>query len=271
MMSNYKINYRRTCWVCFATEEDEPGSEWTCPCMCRGATKWVHQVCLQQWIDEKQRGSSSIDVSCPQCQYPYQILYPSASPFLVCYEYINRALSFSAPMILAGLTASSIYWISFTYGVTVAAVSLGKERSIAFFSSPEYSVLVLTLPLLPWAILGVKLIRLEVQALKIWYRFVFPALHSLAKRIPFLSSIAPDHNPQKRFVAAPVAVFPFLSRCIVGTFSLPVIASTIGWALSYLLKSQSSLRRTVLVSVKLHTVVVAITAPKKNNYSLAWR
>ena len=217
--------------------------------MCRGATKWVHQVCLQQWIDEKQKGSSSIDVSCPQCQYPYQILYPSASPFLVCYEYLNRAITFSAPMILAGLTASSIYWVSFTYGIAVATVSLGRERSIAFFGNPESSILALTLPLLPWAVLSVKLVRLEVQALKFWYRFISPALYSLAKRIPILKSMATGHNPQKKFMAAPVAVLPFLSRCLLGTFSLPLIASTIGYALSYILKSQSSLRRTLLVRI----------------------
>ncbi len=217
--------------------------------MCRGATKWVHQVCLQQWIDEKQRGSSSVDVSCPQCQYPYQILYPSASPLLVCHEHINRAITFGAPMILAGITASSIYWVSFTYGIAVATMSLGKERSIEFLSSPESSFLVFTLPLLPWAILGVKLIRLEVQALKLWYRFVSPAFHSLAKHIPFLNSMASGHNSQKKFMAAPVPVFPFLSRCLIGTFSLPVIASTLGWALSYILKSQSSLRRTLLVCI----------------------
>lgn len=216
--------------------------------MCRGATKWVHQLCLQQWIDEKQRGSSSIDVSCPQCQHQYQILYPSASPFLVCHEHINRAITFSAPMILAGLSASSIYWISFTYGIAVATVSLGKERSIEFFSSPESSFLVFTLPLLPWAILGVKLVRLEVQALKLWYRFISPAFHSLAKRIPLLNSMGSGHSPQKKFVPSPVSVFPFLARSLVGTFSLPIIASTLGWALSYVLKSQSPLRRTLLVS-----------------------
>ncbi len=188
-----------------------------------------------------------MDVSCPQCQYPYQILYPSASPFLVCYEHINRAVTFSAPMILAGLSASSVYWVSFTYGIAVATVSLGRERSIEFFNSPETSILVLMLPLLPWAIFGVKLIRLEVQALKFWYKFVSPAFHSLAKRVPFLNSMAAGHSPQKTFLAAPVSVFPFLSRCLLGTFSLPVIATTLGWALSFILKSQSTLRRTLLV------------------------
>lgn len=151
-------------------------------------------------------------------------------------------------MILAGLTASSIYWVSFTYGVTVATAALGKERSIAFFSYPESSILVLCLPLLPWAILGLKLLRPEVQALRLWYRFISPVLHSLAKRIPLLNFLAAERNPQHRFIAAPVAVFPFLSRCIVGTFFLPVFASTIGLALSYVMNSSSSLKRTLLVS-----------------------
>ena len=53
----------RCCWVCFAGEEDHESKEeisggWLKPCKCRNATKWVHQHCLQRWIDEKQKRKS---------------------------------------------------------------------------------------------------------------------------------------------------------------------------------------------------------------------
>lgn len=72
----FKSLLRRNCWVCFATDEDDLSAEWVRPCRCRGTTKWVHQTCLQRWVDEKQRGNSTAKVSCPQCGTEYNIKYP---------------------------------------------------------------------------------------------------------------------------------------------------------------------------------------------------
>ena len=51
------------CWVCFATDEDDFSACWVSPCRCRGTAKWVHQECLQRWVDEKQQGSSGGSLS----------------------------------------------------------------------------------------------------------------------------------------------------------------------------------------------------------------
>ena len=67
---------RRSCWVCFATVEDDYDAKWVKPCRCRGTTKWVHQTCLQRWVDEKQKGNSSAEVYCPQCGTRYIIVFP---------------------------------------------------------------------------------------------------------------------------------------------------------------------------------------------------
>lgn len=83
------------CWVCFATDEDDFSACWVSPCRCRGTAKWVHQECLQRWVDEKQQGSSGglqyiyfiyiieysflfilVKVACPQCATEYIIVYP---------------------------------------------------------------------------------------------------------------------------------------------------------------------------------------------------
>ena len=48
------LSEERQCWICFATEaESGPVLAWVHPCRCRGDTKWVHEVCLLAWIDEK--------------------------------------------------------------------------------------------------------------------------------------------------------------------------------------------------------------------------
>jgi len=234
--------------VCYATDDDEPGSEWTNPCRCRGATKWVHQICLQQWIDEKQHGASSVKVSCPQCQFTYRIEYPGGSVMLWLYEYANRTITFCSPMILAGITASSLYWISFTYGVTAVSIAMGRERAIEFFSNPDSSLTILTLPLLPWTILAIKLMQPEVQILKFWYRFVSPTLYYFLNKFPLTKSLAPETSAQRRFMPAPlIGNLPFLCRCVVGTVSLPIISAVLGCMLSYVIQT-SNFKKTLIVS-----------------------
>ena len=38
------VDEERQCWVCFASQEDDPVAAWVAPCLCKGTTKWVHQV-----------------------------------------------------------------------------------------------------------------------------------------------------------------------------------------------------------------------------------
>lgn len=185
-----------------------------------------------------------MEVQCPQCMYTYRIVYPGVSPLLFLYEHANHAISFCSPMILAGVTASSLYWISFTYGVTTLSAALGRERSIEFFSDPSSSLAVVCLPLLPWATLGLKVIRLEVQVLRIWHRLVMPVILGFLKFFPFTRSL--DLCPTN-YRPTPVAIFPHVSRCIVGTFFLPIISCLLGWAFSNFLQNTSNFKRTLLV------------------------
>lgn len=86
MYSSIVLYNRRSCWVCFATEEDDRTAAWVRPCRCRGTTKWVHQTCLQRWVDEKQKGNSTVKVACPQCNTEYLILFPKlGKTFFICY------------------------------------------------------------------------------------------------------------------------------------------------------------------------------------------
>lgn len=75
-LSNFFLDFSKTCWVCFGGEQDDIGAEWIRPCRCRGTTKWVHHKCLMRWVDEKQKGHAYTKVSCPQCNTEYVIIFP---------------------------------------------------------------------------------------------------------------------------------------------------------------------------------------------------
>merc|ERR1712088_1121502 len=56
-LSEQTSEIEKQCWICFASENDDPSAVWTSPCRCRGTSKWVHQACIQRWVDEKQKGN----------------------------------------------------------------------------------------------------------------------------------------------------------------------------------------------------------------------
>lgn len=97
------LTFSRQCWICLASsdDEDDDRTHWLHPCRCTGTSKWafvlcsffadlfdlflrlpsarwVHDTCLQMWIDEKQKNNTSLSVSCSQCNTEYVILFPVA-------------------------------------------------------------------------------------------------------------------------------------------------------------------------------------------------
>ena len=114
----------RYCWVCLANDQDEPSAQWVKPCRCRGTTKWVHQHCLQRWIDEKQRGNTSATVSCSACGTEYCIILPPQSTLLFLMEVTDNAILKICPFAAGVILLSGVYWTAVTYGaVTVMQVS----------------------------------------------------------------------------------------------------------------------------------------------------
>ena len=143
------LSCRRTCWVCFGTDEDVV-LDWVRPCQCRGTARWVHVRCLQRWIDEKQRNDPIAEVHCPQCNEKYKIVYPKmgalfrraiswcadqCSANFVHWKYvtglpmrvldlIEKYINKSCPIVAASILVGSVYWTAVTYGaVTVMQVS----------------------------------------------------------------------------------------------------------------------------------------------------
>ncbi|PZC70469.1 hypothetical protein B5X24_HaOG216054, partial [Helicoverpa armigera] len=115
----------KSCWVCFATEADDRLAAWVQPCKCIGTTKWVHQSCLQRWVDEKQRGNITRKVLCPQCKAEYIVVFPSMGAFVALLDAMEDITHKICPFIAGGVLLGSIYWIAITYGaVTVMQVRL---------------------------------------------------------------------------------------------------------------------------------------------------
>lgn len=106
----------RSCWICFATDEDNRLAAWVQPCKCRGTTKWVHQSCLYRWVDEKQKGNALRAVNCQQCQTEYIIVFPQMGKIANVLEAFDNLIKRVSPFLAAGIFVGSLYWTAVTYG-----------------------------------------------------------------------------------------------------------------------------------------------------------
>lgn len=106
----------RSCWICFASDEDNRLAAWVQPCKCRGSTKWVHQSCLYRWVDEKQKGNALRTVSCQQCQTEYIIVFPQMGKVANILEAFDNLIKRVSPFLAAGIFVGSLYWTAVTYG-----------------------------------------------------------------------------------------------------------------------------------------------------------
>lgn len=118
----------RHCWVCFATEREDRVAEWVSPCRCKGCTKWIHQSCLQRWLDEKQKGNGAGVVSCPQCGTEYRIVFPKmgtvcSHPLLLTIPSLHFSVS---------ITLKKIFCDFFLNPITIALQSVMHD-GICFY------------------------------------------------------------------------------------------------------------------------------------------
>ena len=233
----------RRCWVCFATDEDEPMSQWVRPCRCRGTAKWVHQVCLQRWIDEKQGGSSTAKVSCPQCNAEYIIVFPPLGPLLQSVEFVDKLINKFCPIAAAGVVVGSLYWSAVTYGAVTVMQVLGHKEGLEVMEKADPMFLFVGLPTIPLALILGKMVRWEDHVLRLWRRHV--------RKMSFLNYILP-HLTAGLATRTPAEPTPLsdpvsLTRLLCGALVLPTISTLIGKVcFGYV---HSSLHRALLVSV----------------------
>eukprot|EP00062_Callorhinchus_milii_P027662 gi/632991232/ref/XP_007884534.1/ PREDICTED: E3 ubiquitin-protein ligase MARCH5-like [Callorhinchus milii] len=229
----------RSCWVCFATDLDDRSAEWVSPCRCRGSTKWIHQSCLQRWLDEKQKGNSTGRVACPQCNTEYLIVFPKLGPVVYSLHQIDRVLSKASPFAAASIVVGTVYWSAVTYGAVTVMQVVGHKKGLDLMERADPLFLLMGLPTIPVVLILAKMIRWEDFLLRLWRKYssklqalssIFPGIGCPVPRVPTETSYQSDHMS--------------VSRILCGSLVFPTIASIVGRLMFG--RISSSLQRTIL-------------------------
>uniref|UniRef100_A0A8C8R8Z0 E3 ubiquitin-protein ligase MARCHF5 n=1 Tax=Pelusios castaneus TaxID=367368 RepID=A0A8C8R8Z0_9SAUR len=232
-------NMDRSCWVCFATDEDDRTAEWVRPCRCRGSTKWVHQTCLQRWVDEKQRGNSTARVACPQCNAEYLIVFPKLGPVVYVLDLADRLISKACPFAAAGIMVGSIYWTAVTYGAVTVMQVVGHKEGLDVMERADPLFLLIGLPTIPVMLILGKMIRWEDYVLRLWRKY--------SNKLQILNSIFPGIGcpvPRIPAEANPLADHVSATRILCGALVFPTIATIVGKLMFS--SVNSNLQRTIL-------------------------
>ncbi|XP_063433980.1 E3 ubiquitin-protein ligase MARCHF5-like [Mytilus trossulus] len=213
---------RRSCWVCFATDEDDMEAGWVQPCMCKGTTKWVHQYCLQRWIDEKQKGNSTAKVACPQCNMEYIIIFPKVGPVVYILEKCDKIANMICPFLAGSVIVGSLWWTAVTYGAITVMQVLGSEEGVHVMQVADPLFLLITLPTIPIMMILCKMVRWEDYVLRLWRK------HSA--KLPFYTNLFPDAFRNSRIPAetAPLSDPISILRVMCGALIMPTIATIAG-------------------------------------------
>ncbi|XP_069609895.1 E3 ubiquitin-protein ligase MARCHF5 isoform X2 [Ranitomeya imitator] len=255
----------RSCWVCFATDEDDRTAEWVRPCRCRGSTKWVHQSCLQRWVDEKQRGNSTARVACPQCNAEYLIEFPNLGPVVYMLDLADRLISKACPFAAAGIMVGSIYWTAVTYGAVTVMQAIGHKEGLDVMERADPLFLLIGLPTIPVMLILGKMIRWEDYVLRLWRKY--------SNKLQILNSIFPGIGcpvPRVPAEANPLADHVSATRILCGALVFPTIATIVGKLMFS--SVNSNLQRTILDLSSFHATEVclqciALCKKKKKNTS----
>ncbi|XP_051160047.1 E3 ubiquitin-protein ligase MARCHF5-like [Leptopilina boulardi] len=215
---------KRYCWVCFATDEDDATALWVKPCHCRGTTKWVHQGCIQRWVDEKQKGRASTRVVCPQCNTEYIIVYPNMGPLVVILDKIDGVIFRVCPFIAASIVVGSVYWTAVTYGAITVMQVVGHKDGFTMLENADPLVLLVGLPTIPIMLVLGKMLKWEDQALSLLRRH--------ACKVPILRHFLPssysDEDRTQSQEIPPMSDPVSVTRVLCGALLLPTIASICG-------------------------------------------
>lgn len=148
--------------------DNDHSDEWVKPCRCRGSAKWVHQSCLQKWIDEKQKLNPSVNVSCAQCQTEYILVFPKSGSLVYIIELYDKILYGTSPFAAATIVIGSIYWSAVSYGALTVLQVFGQDEGKAIMEGADPLMLLIGLPSIPFMLIIGKLFRWEDQILRLW-------------------------------------------------------------------------------------------------------
>lgn len=220
----------RQCWVCFASEEDDPVAAWVHPCLCKGTTKWVHQVCIQRWVDEKQKGNNSTGVSCPQCGSAYSIQFPPSGPVVKVLEALDKLVGRLCPVIAGGVCVGSLYWTCVTYGAVTVMQVTGHEHGLNLMETADPLLLLVSLPLVPLGLVLAKMIRWQEPVLK-FLRLYVPQSSLTKYMLPAFSALPESESSSSAASLPPPSDPVSVTRTFCGALFFPTVATFLGSAL----------------------------------------
>ncbi|XP_072934791.1 E3 ubiquitin-protein ligase MARCHF5 [Epargyreus clarus] len=248
----------KSCWVCFATEADDRLAAWVQPCKCIGTTKWVHQSCLQRWVDEKQRGNISRKVLCPQCKAEYIVVFPSMGAFVALLDAMEEITHKISPFIAGGVLLGSIYWIAITYGAVTVMQVVGHREGLEMMESADPLVLLVLLPTIPVTLISAKMYNWEDPVL-LFLRKYCAKIPALAYILPFgsaegdrgaiVTGQANNANQNQSSHLSPTRIF-------CSALLLPTISTIIGKI--FFRSIQNNLHRTILGGLTYITIKGAL-------------
>ncbi|NXE10656.1 MARH5 ligase, partial [Lophotis ruficrista] len=196
----------RSCWVCFATDEDDRTAEWVRPCRCRGSTKWVHQTCLQRWVDEKQRGNSTARVACPQCNAEYLIVFPKLGKISLSR---NRKQLNSVKVTPGRAKTVRCFQAVLPVALSLLQQVVGHKEGLDVMERADPLFLLIGLPTIPVMLILGKMIRWEDYVLRLWRKYsnklqilnsIFPGIGCPVPRIPAEANPLADHVSATRIL-----------------------------------------------------------------------
>lgn len=218
---------QKYCWVCFGTDEDDKEALWVQPCKCRGTSKWVHQACIQRWVDEKQKGGTLGKVFCPQCQAEYIIVFPDMGTLVLILDTLDNVVYKSCPFFAAGILVGAAYWSAVTYGAITVMQVVGHKEGLAVMEQADPLILLIGLPAIPVALIVGKMVR--------WEDSVLQFIRTHLSNLPLIKYVLPfriDVNPALPSTAErdlPPFTDPVsATRILCGALLLPTIANICG-------------------------------------------
>ncbi|XP_018579920.1 E3 ubiquitin-protein ligase MARCH5 isoform X1 [Anoplophora glabripennis] len=218
----------RYCWVCFATDEEDTEAAWVRPCKCRGTTKWVHQSCLQRWVDEKQKGGNLGKVTCPQCQTEYIIVFPNMGILVLLLDTVDSFIYKGCPFLAAGIVVGAIYWCAVTYGAITVMQVVGQKEGLSVMEQADPLVLLIGLPAIPVALVLGKMIRWEDAVLNFMRRNLvkIPVIRNF---MPFRIEVSANTSESTNENDLPPLSNPVsATRVLCGALLMPTIANMFG-------------------------------------------
>lgn len=182
-------------------------------------------MCLQRWVDEKQKGNSFKRVNCPQCQTEYIIVFPQMGGAVNFLEGIDTMIKRVSPFLAAGVIVGSLYWTAVTYGAITVLQVVGLKEGLAVMENADPLVLLIGLPAIPIGLVLGRMIRWEDMILRFLQnrRSVKLPLLSLILPVPE-ESAEPNQNDATAVLADPISA----TRILCGALLLPTISSMFG-------------------------------------------